>query len=53
MSTAKPVSDPVAEKKPSKDYPWWVDNIDHKITPEVSYYIIVYTLLGACVELPY
>ncbi|KAH7410095.1 hypothetical protein DE146DRAFT_732917 [Phaeosphaeria sp. MPI-PUGE-AT-0046c] len=35
MATTKPISDPVAEKKPSKDYPWWVENIDHQITPEI------------------
>jgi hypothetical protein len=46
MSTAIPVSDPVGEKESNKDYPWWVDNIDHKITPEVCRRVIVYTLLG-------
>lgn len=35
MSAAQPISDPVAAKVPSKDYPWWIPNIDHKITPEV------------------
>ncbi|KAF2034620.1 hypothetical protein EK21DRAFT_55990 [Setomelanomma holmii] len=36
MSDTKPISDPVGAKKPSKDYPWWLENIDHKITSEVS-----------------
>jgi hypothetical protein len=36
MSSAKPISDPIASKEPSKDYPWWLEDIDHKITPEVS-----------------
>jgi hypothetical protein len=36
MSATVPISDPVASKKPSKDYPWWIENIDHRITPEVS-----------------
>jgi hypothetical protein len=39
MSTAAPISDPVGEKKPDKSYAWWIDNIDHKITPEVSHLI--------------
>jgi len=36
VAMVEAISDPVAAKKPSKDYPWWVENIDHKITPEVS-----------------
>ena len=36
MAMVEAISDPVVAKKPSKDYPWWVENIDHKITPEVS-----------------
>jgi hypothetical protein len=40
MSTAIPISDPVGEKKPDKSYAWWIENIDHKITPEVSNHII-------------
>jgi hypothetical protein len=40
MATAETISDPVASKKPSKDYPWWVENIDHKITSEVSHITI-------------
>jgi hypothetical protein len=35
MSVTKPISDPVAAKTPDKGYPWWVENIDHKITSEV------------------
>jgi hypothetical protein len=28
--------DPTAERKSSKDLPWWTENIDHKITEDVS-----------------
>jgi hypothetical protein len=35
LSAPKPISDPVAAKIPNKDYPWFLSDIDHKITPEV------------------
>jgi hypothetical protein len=37
------ISDPVGEKKPDKSYAWWVENIDHKITPQVSHHIVAWT----------
>ncbi|KAH3909676.1 hypothetical protein HBI56_059030 [Parastagonospora nodorum] len=43
MSTAKPISDPVAAKKPSKDHPWWIENIDHQIKPEVRHSLETYS----------
>jgi hypothetical protein len=42
MSTTGPISDPVAAKKPSKDYPWWIENIEHRITQEVSVELIAF-----------
>lgn len=35
MATTEPISDPVAAKVPDKTYPWWIENIDHKMTAEV------------------
>ncbi|KAF7679501.1 hypothetical protein GT037_003249 [Alternaria burnsii] len=43
MAMVEAISDPVAAKKPSKDYPWWVENIDHKITPEVRQHLETYS----------
>ncbi|KAF1944890.1 hypothetical protein EJ02DRAFT_501100 [Clathrospora elynae] len=39
----KPISDPIVTKKPSKDFPWWLENIDHKITPEVQHVLETYS----------
>ena len=35
MTEPKPISDPVAAKVPDKNYPWYIEDIDHRITSEV------------------
>jgi len=37
MSSTQPISDPVGAKVPDKGYPWWIENIDHKITKDVRH----------------